>query len=172
MLKCLLPSVSVALLITWVSLVFRLVEVALFLPRLSTRPVPTETTHSSGVLGHKHLDSWIASAVGLLIRRPPSCPRNKREKVFYGKTWGKKNKLRIAAWSLKSIPGFQPSVGETFQDHLMEQKEEIHVQLQRCSSDSSTAALISNIDPGGLEPHICRLPRVMGEELRAAGNAE
>lgn len=92
MLKCLLPSVSVALLITWVSLVFRLVEVALFLPRLSTRPVPTETTHSSGVLGHKHLDSWIASAVGLLIRRPPSCPRNKREKVFYGKTWGKKKK--------------------------------------------------------------------------------
>lgn len=92
MLKCLLPSVSVALLITWVSLVFRLVEVALFLPRLSTRPVPTETTHSSGVLGHKHLDSWIASAVGLLIRRPPSCPRNKREKVFYGKTWGEKKK--------------------------------------------------------------------------------
>lgn len=85
-LERLLPSVSVALLITWVSLVFRLVEVVLFLPRFSTRPVPTETTHSSGVLGHKHLDSWMASDVGLLIRRPPSCPRSRGEKVFQGKS--------------------------------------------------------------------------------------
>lgn len=79
-LKRVSPSVSVALLITWLSLVFRLVEVVPFLPRFSTRPVPTETTHSSGVLGHRHLDSWMASAVGLLIRRPPSCPRNTRQK--------------------------------------------------------------------------------------------
>lgn len=67
-----------ALLITLVSLVFRLVYVALFFPGVSKRPVPRETTHSTGVSGHRHLHSWIARAVGLLISRPPSCTQTGR----------------------------------------------------------------------------------------------
>lgn len=54
------------------SLVFRLVEVVLFLPTVSYRPVPRDNTHCSGVFGHRHLHSWMANAVGLLMRRPPS----------------------------------------------------------------------------------------------------
>lgn len=140
------PSVSVALLITWLSLVFRLVEVVLFLPRFSTRPVPTETTHSSGVLGHKHLDSWTASAVGLLIRRPPSCTPNKRsgalKGVFDCKTWKNPNnccsKPHKRSW-ISTINGRR-----NYKDHLMEQREEIYARIQS-RGVSSTVALISNI---------------------------
>lgn len=121
------PSVSVALLITWVSLVFRLVEVVLFLPRFSTRPVPTETTHSSGVLGHKHLDSWTASAVGLLIRRPPSCTGNKRSGAlkggFYCKTW--ENPVNCCSKPHKHSWISTISGRGNYKDHLMEQREGI-----------------------------------------------
>ncbi len=41
--------------------------------QVSYWPVPRDTTHCTGVLGHKHLLSWMARAVGLLIKRPPSC---------------------------------------------------------------------------------------------------
>ena len=75
-----LPSVSVALLMTFTSLVLRLVWVALCLPGVAKRPVPSDTTHSRGVPGHRHWHSWMANAVGLLISRPPSCVNERTTK--------------------------------------------------------------------------------------------
>lgn len=82
----------------------------LLLPGVSKRPVPSETTHSKGVLGHKDLHSWIASAVGLLISRPPSCAQNTTsamlETLFRGfflcQDHSKRNQL-IGFWNPQNL---------------------------------------------------------------------
>ena len=66
------PSVSVAL--------STIVEIRLFSETfamdpsaiLSKRPVPREITQWKFSLGHRRRLSWMAKAVGLLVRRPPS----------------------------------------------------------------------------------------------------
>lgn len=67
------PSVSVALLMTFVSFAFRLVYVTLVFPSLSYRPVPSDIRHCNGTSGQRHLHSWTANAEGLFSSRPPSC---------------------------------------------------------------------------------------------------
>lgn len=126
------PSVSVALLITLFSLVFRLVEVVPVLPRLSMRPVPSDTTHSRGVSGHKHLHSWTASAVGLLISRPPSCAQ-KHERIHV-------NGLSLAFEILKTE-------GDTFflLFFFMAQKQ---IQVNR----SAVTVVLANAPPPPLVP--------------------
>lgn len=157
----------------------------LFLPRLSKRPVPSETTHSKGVLGHKHLHSWIASAVGLLISRPPSCAQNRwftmletpftsLECVFMPRP----QSVKLISWHLK-LPkrswistvnrwNFWRTIVET------KRKDQCAVTELLVSSwfvfpftssltVSVRLALISNNRPGVLLLWIHSLPKAMGE---------
>lgn len=94
-------------------LVFRLVEVLLFLKWDAKRPVPSDTTHSRGVLGHKHLDSWTANAVGLLISRPPSWAQNRTSAVL-------ENPFTNYEWASSLMPRAQPA--QPINWHLKPQK--------------------------------------------------
>jgi hypothetical protein len=68
-----LPSVSVALSSILKNFVFQdeLLTSSPFITGF-VRPVPNETTHWIGKPGHNCLASWIATAVGLFTKRPPS----------------------------------------------------------------------------------------------------
>ena len=50
---------------------------------LSKRPVPRETTQWKFSLGQSSLLSWMAKAVGLLVRRPPSCVTSTDIQLFF-----------------------------------------------------------------------------------------
>lgn len=45
----------------------------------TVRPVPNDTTHCRGVLGHNNLTSCNAIAVGLLTKIPPSWKKSINE---------------------------------------------------------------------------------------------